>query len=203
MTTTDPDQIRREIEATRTELSTDVDALNYKVSPGRIVDDRKRRAQGAIRRVRDRVMGTASDLGEATGSATSALSDRTSSAASTVAEAAGQAPGKLRERSEGNPLAAGLIAFGVGWLASSLIPATSREQQAASQLKQLADGPTTAIKDAVSGAAQEVADELREPARDAAQALRSTATNAAQQVKEDGRSAAHEIRDHARDQAKS
>lgn len=30
---TDPDQIRREIEATRSSLSSDVDALAYKVSP--------------------------------------------------------------------------------------------------------------------------------------------------------------------------
>ena len=44
----------------------------------------------------------------------------------------------IRQKSEGNPLAAGLIAFGVGWLASSLIPATRREQQVASQVKEKA-----------------------------------------------------------------
>ena len=63
---TDPDQIRREIEATRNSLSSDVDALAYKVSPGRIVDDRKQRARNALQNVRDKVMGTASDLGHGT-----------------------------------------------------------------------------------------------------------------------------------------
>ena len=63
---TDPDQIRREIEATRNNLSSDVDALAYKVSPARIVDDRKQRARNALQNVRDKVMGSASDLGHST-----------------------------------------------------------------------------------------------------------------------------------------
>ena len=42
---TDPDQIRSEIDQTQRELSADVDALTEKVSPQRIVERRVRRTR--------------------------------------------------------------------------------------------------------------------------------------------------------------
>ncbi|MFG1776892.1 DUF3618 domain-containing protein [Micromonospora sp. NPDC049048] len=205
---TDPDQIRREIEATRSNLSSDVDALAYKVSPARIVDDRKQRARNALQNVRDKVMGTASDLGHSTkhgahtvgdhaSSAASTVSDKAHSAASTVSDAAHRAPHVIRQKSEGNPLAAGLIAFGVGWLASSLIPATRREQQVASQVKERAGEHAGAVKEKLGEVANELKEELREPAQHATEAVRSTAQDAVHAVKDDTRSAAHDVRDQA------
>ena len=47
MTSSDPDVIRRQIEDTRRELSYDVDALNEKVNPARVVDRRVSAAKGA------------------------------------------------------------------------------------------------------------------------------------------------------------
>lgn len=152
---TDPDQIRREIEATRNSLSSDVDALAYKVSPSRIVDDRKQRARNALQNVRDKVMGTASDLGHSTGHTAHSVGDHASSAASTVGDAAHRAPQVLREKSEGNPLAAGLIAFGVGMLVSSLIPATRREQQVATQVKEKAGEHAGTVKEKLGEVASE------------------------------------------------
>ncbi|MFG1892010.1 DUF3618 domain-containing protein [Micromonospora sp. NPDC049051] len=205
---TDPDQIRREIEATRSNLSSDVDALAYKVSPARIVDDRKQRARNALQNVRDKVMGTASDLGHSTkhgahtvgdhaSSAASTVSDKAHSAASTVSDAAHRAPHVIRQKSEGNPLAAGLIAFGVGWLASSLIPATRREQQVASQVKERAGEHAGVVKEKLGEVANELKEELREPAQHATEAVRSTAQDAVHAVKDDTRSAAHDVRDQA------
>ena len=40
-----------------------------------------------------------------------------------------------RRQTQGNPLAAGLIAFGVGWLVSSLLPDSQKERELAHQLK--------------------------------------------------------------------
>ncbi|MFV2115402.1 DUF3618 domain-containing protein [Micromonospora sp. LOL_025] len=205
---TDPDQIRREIEATRNNLSSDVDALAYKVSPARIVDDRKQRARNALQNVRDKVMGSASDLGHSTkhgahavgdhaSSAASTVSDKAHSAASTVSDAAQRAPHVIRQKSEGNPLAAGLIAFGVGWLASSLIPATRREQQVASQVKEKAGEHAGVVKEKLGEVASELKEELREPAQHATQSVRSTAQDAVHAVKDDSRSAAHDVKDHA------
>ncbi|MGC4821932.1 DUF3618 domain-containing protein [Micromonospora sp. DT63] len=194
---TDPDQIRREIEATRNSLSSDVDALAYKVSPSRIVDDRKQRARSALQNVRDKVMGTASDLGHGTGHAAHSVGDRASSAASSVSDAAHSAPRVIRQKSQGNPLAAGLIAFGVGWLASSLIPASRREQQAAAQVKDKVSEHSGAVKEKLGEVASELKDELREPAQHAAESVRSTAQDAVHAVKDDGRSAAQDVKDQA------
>ncbi|MFC3500843.1 DUF3618 domain-containing protein [Micromonospora krabiensis] len=214
---TDPEQIRREIEATRSNLSSDVDALAYKVSPGRIVDDRKQRVRTALQNVRDKVMGTASDLGHGTGhaahsvgdrasSAASTVSDAAHSAASTVSDAAHRAPQVVRQKSQGNPLAAGLIAFGVGWLASSLIPATRREQQVATQVKEKAGEHAGVVKEKLTEVAGELKDELREPAQHATESVRATAQDAVEVVRDDSRSAAQDVKDqaqHARQQVSS
>ncbi|MFI6231739.1 DUF3618 domain-containing protein [Micromonospora echinospora] len=224
---TDPDQIRREIEATRNNLSSDVDALAYKVSPSRIVDDRKQRARGALQNVRDKVMGTASDLGHAGGHAAHSVGDRASSAASSVGhaahsaassvggaahsaassmqDAAHRAPQTLRRKSQGNPLAAGLIAFGVGWLASSLLPATDREQRAATQVKEKAREHSHLVTDKLGEVAGEMKEQLREPAQQATESVKSTAQEAVQTVKDDTRSAAYDVKDqaqHAREQVR-
>ncbi|MFY1680962.1 DUF3618 domain-containing protein [Micromonospora sp.] len=205
---TDPDQIRREIEATRNSLSTDVDALAYKVSPGRIVDDRKQRARNAFQNVRDRVMGTASDLGHGTSHAAHSVGDRASAAASavgdgahaaasTVGDAAHRAPQVIRQKSEGNPIAAGLIAFGVGMLVSSLIPASRREQELAAQVREKAGEHGGAVKEKLGAVAGELTEELREPARQATESLRGTAEEAVHAVRDDTRSAAQEVKDSA------
>ncbi|MEU1886901.1 DUF3618 domain-containing protein [Micromonospora sp. WMMD987] len=202
---TDPDQIRREIEATRNSLSSDVDALAYKVSPGRIVDDRKQRARNALQNVRDRVMGTASDLGHGTSHAAHSVGDRAASAASavgagahaaasTVGDAAQQAPQVIRRKSEGNPIAAGVIAFGVGMLVSSLIPASRREQELAAQVREKAGEHGGAVKEKLGEVAGELREELREPAQHAAESLRGTAQDAVQAVRDDTRDAAHEVK---------
>ena len=55
---THPEDIKRDIEATREELSRDVDALHDKVSPARVLERRVDTAKGAIGGVKDKVMGT-------------------------------------------------------------------------------------------------------------------------------------------------
>ncbi|WP_431873670.1 DUF3618 domain-containing protein [Micromonospora marina] len=210
---TDPEQIRREIEATRNNLSSDVDALAYKVSPSRIVDDRKQRVRSALTNVKDKVMGTASDLGHSSGHAAhsvgdhassmaSTVGDKAQSAAATVSDAAHRAPQVVRQKSEGNPIAAGVIAFGVGMLVSSLIPATRREQQVAAQVKEKATEHGGVVKEKLGEVAGELKDELREPAQHAAESVKATAQDAAYTVKDDGRAAAHDVR-HSAEQARS
>ncbi|SCL38684.1 Protein of unknown function [Micromonospora rhizosphaerae] len=203
---TDPDQIRREIEATRNSLSSDVDALAYKVSPSRIVDDRKQRVRHALQNVRDKVMGTASDLGHSTGhtalgdhasTAAATVGDKAHSAASAVGDAAHRAPHVLREKSEGNPMAAGLIAFGVGMLVSSLIPATRREQQVATQVREKAGEHGGVVKEKLGEVAGEIKEELREPAQQATESVKATAQDAVQTVRDDTRSAAQDVKDQA------
>src|SRR6478752_7240891 len=61
---TDPDQIRQDIERTRAELSSDVDALTDKVSPTQAAQRQAERLRGAAAGVKDRLMGGVSDARE-------------------------------------------------------------------------------------------------------------------------------------------
>ena len=177
MTTTDPDQIRREIEQTRSDLSDDVNALTDKVSPRRAVGRRVDRARGAFRDVRERVMGTASDAGD---SAASSVRET----ASTVGDKASEIPQMLRERTEGSPLAAGLVAFGVGVVFSSLLPPTRREQCLAGQVREKVTEHGDELKQQATLIGQEVKENLREPAQEAVESVKSTATEAKDTIKE-------------------
>jgi gas vesicle protein len=111
-----------------------------------------------------------------------------------VASGVRDAPHAVARQAEGNPLAAGLIAFGVGLLAASLLPASRQEQRAAQAVKEQA---VPQVKEA----AAQVADQLREPAREAVETVKERATEAAGTVKEHGAGAAQDLRDQAQQSA--
>jgi ElaB/YqjD/DUF883 family membrane-anchored ribosome-binding protein len=203
MATDDPDQLRRQIERTQHSLSTDVDMLAEKVTPGKVVHRKVDRARRSLTSVRDRVMGSASDgmstAGNQIGDTASTVADRASSMASNAAETVGQAPQAIRRGAQGNPLAAGLIAFGAGWLLSSLAPATKPEQRAAGQATDWMREHSDVVTEPAAQVAQELKENLREPAEQAVDSVRSTATDAASTVADDARSAAGDVTDRAQE----
>src|SRR5205814_4769392 len=79
---TDPDQIRSEIDQTQRELSADVDALTDKLSPQRIVERRVRGTRSAMTNMKDRIMGSTSDAYQTVGSTASGARDSGSARAS-------------------------------------------------------------------------------------------------------------------------
>src|SRR3546814_10832799 len=101
-------------------LGRDRVALGGHVSPGRVVERRKRAMSTRMSRMRERVMGAADDT-------TSALGERMESMADTVTSA----PDMARSSTQGNPLAMGLVSFGVGLVAASLLPASRQERHMA------------------------------------------------------------------------
>lgn len=177
----DPDEIREEIERTRADLSDNVNALADSVNPAHVAGRQVDKVKGAVFGVKDKVMGGGSDLtadaGSKLGSAQSAVTG---------------APAQLGAQARGNPLAAGLIAFGAGLLGGSLLPTSQREQQAAAKVK---DAATPVLSDA----AKEVSDSLKEPAQQAVAAVKDTATDAASTVKDEGTSAAQDVKGQAQD----
>jgi Protein of unknown function (DUF3618) len=206
--TSEPDQIRGEIQQTQRELGADVGALTEKLSPPRRGQRRARRTRAAVTNVKDKIMGstasrtsaagdtassTASGAGATVSSTASAATGKVASAASSAADAASSAPQIARRRTEGNPLAAGLIAFGAGWLVSSLLPATAPEQQVATQVKDLATEKGRPVARQLGEAAQQAREELREPVRQSAESVKETATDAASAVAGDARSAAGDV----------
>lgn len=166
-----PDVIRANIEQTRRELGGDVDALADKVSPAKIVERQTDKVKGAVGSVRDRLMGTADDVGGNIG----------------------DAKDRVVAKAEGNPLAVGLIAFGAGLLLSSLIPASTKEKELAQNVKEQAQP----LVDEVTGVAKDVGQHLKEPAKNAATAVKDSAADSAQAVKGEAQSAAGEVKDQA------
>jgi hypothetical protein len=208
MTSSDPDVIRRQIEDTRRELSYDVDALNEKVNPARVVDRRVSAAKGRISNLKEKVMGSAQDTtssaqgmaSDAAGSVQSAASsaaDTVTGAASSAAGAVQQAPDAIVKQTQGNPLAAGLIAFGVGWLVSSLLPASEKEKQLAQQAESAVREHKDALLEPAKQAAQEIGEQLKPAAQEAVESVKSTAQDAAATVKDEGQSAVQDVQGQA------
>ncbi|WP_028276271.1 DUF3618 domain-containing protein [Arthrobacter sp. I3] len=186
-----PDVIRADIEATRARLGTNVDAVADKVTPSHIVqrqtDRVKENVKDAVFGVKDKVMGAADHTADHVHSTTGSVGSHVSDAGSAVAGA----PGQLKNRTQGNPLAAGLIAFGAGLLVSSLIPASQKEREAADALKSAAEPLTTELTDA----AKQVAEGLKAPAQEAVENVKATAADATDHLKADGQAAVEDVKD--------
>jgi hypothetical protein len=208
MTSSDPDVIRRQIEDTRRELSYDVDALNEKVNPTRVMDRRVTAAKGRMTRMKERVMGSAQDTrASAQGMASDAagsMQGMASTAAGTVQDAASsaasavqQAPDTVLRQAQGNPLAAGLIAFGVGWLVSSLMPVSEKERQIAQQAESAVREHKDTLLEPAKQAAQEMGEQLRPAAQQAVEEVRATAQDAAATVRDEGQAAAEDVKGQA------
>jgi hypothetical protein len=212
-----PDAIRADIEATRARLGTNVDAVADKVTPSNIVHRQTDKLKDAVTGVKEKVMGAADHTTtrvqdtlhhgaqSSTGHTTNALhstgdtlhdaKDTAAAKLNDAGTAISNAPDQVKAKTQGNPLAAGLIAFGAGMLISSLIPASQKEREAADQLKTAAQPLATQVTDA----AKDIVQDLKEPAMEAMDNVKTTATDAAQHVKAEGQHATTDIKDRATD----
>jgi hypothetical protein len=171
-----PEELRGDIAHTRDNLSGTLDAIEDRVVPSRIVERRKEQFRSRLSGIKETVMGSADDLSQATGEVGGQLTDR-------LAEAndwAHHAPETARRRAEGNPLAAGLIAFGAGLLAAAIFPGTQTEAQVAQKVQEVAQP----LAEEAKQAGKEVVSNLQPAAQEAAQQVKETAMAGAGQVKE-------------------
>lgn len=187
MSTTDPDQVRADIERTRRELSDDVDTLGEHVRPSNVAQRQTDRAKEGIGRLRDRVMGSAKSSSHQAG-------DSVKNAAGNVSDKVSGAPQAVKEQTQGNPLAVGVVAFGLGLLAASLVPGTRQEAEAATRVKEAAEPFVEGAKEAGSS----VADNLRGSAQEHAQGLKESATEAGRDVAGHGKESAQDVAGEAR-----
>jgi gas vesicle protein len=186
------EDLRAEAERQRQAIATDLEMVGDRVSPGRMAERRKAAVRGRFTDVRTRVMGAvpSSDPGDGPG-----LTDRASSAASTL----GQTPQKATQATQGNPLGAGLVAFGAGLLAATLLPESDKERQLAQRVQPRVDE----LASEVGGAARHVADEVKPVAQDAGQAVAESAKGSATTVRDQAQGAAQDVKGTAQDQAKT
>ncbi|WP_434612517.1 DUF3618 domain-containing protein [Arthrobacter sp. A5] len=173
-----PEEIRREIDNTRGRLSTDVDAMADKVNPANVAHRQTEKVRNTLRQTKERIMGAADDA-----------SDSAQQTAQDAGETVRSMPGKISSQTQGNPLAAGLIAFGAGWLLSALIPASDAEKHLASVAKDKAQP----LIDEVTDAAKQVAGDMQEPARNAVEEVKGTAQHSAETIKSEATSAASDV----------
>jgi gas vesicle protein len=178
-------EVRSEIEGTRQDMSETIDAIADRTSPARIIRRRRDRIGDRWRAMRERVMGRAEDARGVAGSARDT--------AGTVVERTRQAPDKVLEQTQGNPVAAGLIAFGGGLLLASLIPSSESEQRVAGQVAEKAQP----LRDELQRAGQDVAEDLRSTAQEGAEQVKQRASEAAETVQEDVRTSASSVKEEA------
>jgi len=196
----EPDRIREDIELTRSDLARNVDALADRTIPTRVAQRRWTQVKDRVHSVSEKVMG--SRTGESYRSASggvhgasgtvhgiaSQTADKAQSVASDVAETVRDAPQTVARQAQGNPVAAGLIAFGAGLLAASLVPATNAERQAGQRIKENAGELLEPVRGPLTESAQEMKQNLSESVSGAATQVKESAKDAGQAVKEQVRS---------------
>lgn len=205
MTQNDPDAIRAEIDATRRDLSRNIETLNEQVRPGTIARRQGRKVSdsvsGAFNDVKEKVMGSSDEAGNRLSDA----GDRVSDATQRAGDAIQDAPAQARRKTQGNPLAAGLIALGAGWLIGSILPASRVEREIATDLKDRAQP----LVDEVQEGAKAMGENLKPQAQEAVESVKGAATDAADTIKAEGQGAAKDVKgsaqsagENVRDEAK-
>lgn len=162
-------RVRSEIDDTREHLGQTVEAIGDRVLPGRIIERRKESTARSFRDLRNRVMGTAHDT-----------RDHVAGTAGSTMEHLRDAPDSLAHRTEGSPLAAGGVAFALGFLAAAIWRPTEPERQA---VEKVADAAPELTED-VKQMGREVAGTVKEQAAGAADELKSSVADAASTVKD-------------------
>jgi hypothetical protein len=188
------EELRAEIEQTRQSMTSDVDALQDRVSPSAIVDRRKQAARSRMLGVRDKVMGTAHSAGTSASGTAGSAKDSAAGAVGSVKGTAHDTVSTAQDKVQGAPLAAGLVAFGAGMIVSALIPASEKEAVAAGHAVDAAKEHGQPVVDQARSVAQDVAAEVKDTATQAAQEVKDTATDSAQKVKSEGQSGVDEVR---------
>jgi gas vesicle protein len=148
---TTAEDLRVDIEQTRERLGGTIEAIGDRVSPGRMVERRKNRLVRGWSSFRDRVMGGMDD-------ATHTVQDE----AHHAADAIGELPQTVRRQTQGSPMGAGMVAFGVGFVAASLIPASRAEKDAVDKLATTAEPLREKAGEVVDEMRHQMADQLSE-----------------------------------------
>lgn len=201
MTDYETERLRTEVERTRQDLSDDVNRLGATVSPSTIAERQKAKVSQRVSGWKDRVMGVAEGAKESTMGAAHGVADTGHSAVDSVHEGAHDVKVKARQQTQGNPLAAGVVALAAGWLLGSILPASEREKQAATAVKEKAQPVMEQAKTEVKEAGSEMAEHLKQPAQEAVEEVKTAASDSAQELKSQTQSSAETVKTEAQERA--
>jgi gas vesicle protein len=192
-------EVKRDIETTRDEMSDTIDAIADRTSPSRVMRRQRRRMFDGVRSAREWVMGSAEQAVGNTGDAVQGARQGAGHVVDDLRDVPDQARQAVRHQTRGNPLAAGVVAFGAGLLAAYLVPSSAPERRVARQVREGAEPVLSELTDA----GREVADDLRSSVGQAAHGVKDTASESAQQLAGEARETAETVRDEARDRAQT
>jgi len=184
------EEAQAQIAQSRAELTATADDLHDRLSPRRMVSRQGQRMGSRFGAIRESVMGAPTGTMERM----SHTLEQGSDAAGVGLDKLRQMPDSARGSAQGNPLAAGLVAFGAGLLMASMVPVSRTEREAAPSVAQSL-GPAV---DHIQSAAKEVGSDVKDDAKEAAQHVQTVGTKATQNVADHGRSAAREVADDGR-----
>ena len=166
---TEPEELRTEIAETRADLSNTLDAIGDRVSPGRMIERRKNRMTESVQSMRDRVMGTAHD----------------------ASDTASGVPDQIRERTQGAPMLAGAVAFGIGFLVAAALPTSRAEREMAPALLEKVEP----LKEELVDAGKQAAQHLAPSAQETTQAVREAATEGVRTVVDQAKESTGQAKD--------
>jgi len=195
------ERLRTEADRTRQQLSNDVNRLGATVSPSTIAERQKAKVSQTFSGWRERIMGVAEDAKHSTMDATHGLSESGHSAVAGVQDTAHDLSSTARRQTRGNPLAAGAVALAAGWLVGSVLPASQKEQEAATAVKEQAQPLLEQAAAEVKGAGSEMAEHLKEPAQEAVHEVKAAATDSAQGLKAEAQTSADTVKAEAQERA--
>lgn len=203
--------LRERIEERRSDITETVEQIENRIMPGRIVARRSNRVRRTMSGWKDAVLGSDDDPshrrdpwdayrsgpavgahvehGEHGGPAGRA-GTAVATAHSTLGDTVHDAPEAVRQRTTGNPLTAGAVALGIGWIVGSALPKTQREQALAHRVEPV-------LGEAAHGVVEQgkaLAEELREPAHDAIDHVQRTGAGAAGELSEEATGAVRSVR---------
>ena len=207
------EELREDIERQRQSIGYTVDQIQNRVSPGRITARGRYRVRRWLIDTKDQVMGNdqseypwerwSRDLNQKAGDMSDRAAEAVAGAKDTLSEKAGemsdraadavagakdtvtQAPEKLRQKTKGNPLAVGLIAFGGGMLAGAMLPESKVEGRAMRRV----EPALASVAAEASQIGRDVADDVKESAGSSMEQVKEKASSAADNVKEEARDA--------------
>lgn len=150
--------------------------------------DQRRQGSGSKEEsITERVSQAASEVGDRVSHVASETGDRMSEVKETVTHA----PDKIRQQTRGNPMAAGLIAFGGGLLLATILPKTRTEHDIARRLEPTMSNAMSEARDA----GRDVMEDVKEDAEYALEQVKGAASEAGQHLKDDATDAAERTRD--------
>ncbi|NHB84511.1 DUF3618 domain-containing protein [Tessaracoccus sp. HDW20] len=194
-----PDEIRREIERTRAELSENVNAFGDSAKPSNLVREQVDQVKDGVHSIKERIFGSDTDPYDQ--GAMGAVGDKAGVAVADARDAVADAPRQLKASTRGNPIAAGLIAAGIGALIGGLIPPSEMEKERAAQFRDAAEpaieelkAMATEAKENLQPLAEEAAENILEAAQDAGQTIKADAQSATEEVARQTKASAETVK---------